>query len=287
MVKRIVNKDILNLTKTGGFNIFSNHKSKKFDSIVNKFSNDLDKLLNKSIKDETNSFHYTKQSIKDKYELQRKDFANQLRSDLSSIDEDRKKKQAYINKLKKQKNDIIKYIRNAYDENPLAAKVVIMKQLDNKEKPSDKYGLDNIEKFDLDKLIRNEFEKEKANILNIFNFKKVDDLIQKSNQLDNVFSKVESITKESISKFTQDYSKYLRGETLSFIQKSLDQSSISKTYIANIIYSHIQLNEKLAKNRFELAAQKRRKEELMSLGSTSQSLSSSSYGSSSKSSSKK
>lgn len=277
MVRNIENSDLLQLLdsssqinisgggfkidKKGGKTFFKSHQSDKFDYVVNTFSKRLDNLLNQSTKDNKNQYQVKKDEFKQLFELKKKDQASEYKNGLNAIDEQRKKHEQYVLKLRKQKGTILNYIKKAYNENPLAAKIVIVKQLEQGSKRYNAYELNNLEKIDLDTFIKKEYDIEKSKLLTAFDFAKIDAAV--SNSLDNVYNKIEKLTKDSISKFMDTYSKYLRNESLQFIQKSLDQSSISKNYIANIIFTQIKLTEKIANSEFEKKEQRVRREKIL------------------------
>jgi hypothetical protein len=279
MVRNIENRDLLNhlqynnnkfingggsyknRDKKGGKTFFKPYQSDKFDNVVNTFSKRLDSLLYQSSKDNKNQYQLKKDEFKQRFELQKKDFASEYKNGIEAIDEERRKHDLYVSNLKKQKGTIINYIRKAYNENPLAAKIVIVKQLEEGSKRYNAYELSNLEKIDLDTFIKKEYNVEKAKLLTAFDFAKIDAAL--SNSIDNVYSKVEKLTKESISRFMDTYSKYLRNESLQFIQKSLDQSSVSKNFIANIIFTQIKLTEKIANGEYEKKEQKARREKIL------------------------
>jgi len=240
--KYITNTDIEN--KKGGKTFFKPSQSDRFDKVVNTFSKRLDQLINQQREQQKEIYHKEKATLKEKYEFEKKQISKNNHSNYERLDEKRKEEEDRYKNLRKQKSQIVSFLKNAYDENPLAAKVIVVRKLEQSEIKYNQVGINNIEKYDLES-IRSEFNEEKKKILDTFDFKQIDKDIKNNNAEKDVYKRISGITKDSINKFVDEYEEYIKEESIQFLQKSLQPDSLSKTLIANIIYSNIRLNQKV------------------------------------------
>lgn len=238
--KYITNKDI----RDGGKTFFTPSQSDRFDKVVNTFSKRLDKLLSEQRAQQKELYYKEKATLKEKYEFEKKQISKNNHSNYERLDEKRKEEEEKFKSLRKQKSQIVSFLKNAYNENPLAAKVIVVRKLEQSEVKYNQVGINNIEKYDLES-IKTEFNDEKKKILDTFDFKQIDADIKNNNAEKDIYKRISNITKDSINKFVDTYEEYIKEESIQFLQKSLQPDSLSKTLIANIIYSNIRLNQKV------------------------------------------
>jgi len=262
--KLITNRQITKLNRDGGKTFFQPHHSDKFDNVVNTFSKRLDQLLNIQNKEKKNIYEKEKKTIKEKYIFNKEQISKGVQSNYVILDEKRKEEEQKIKKLRKQKHEIVSFLKKSYIENPLASKVIVIRKLEQSAIKYNQVGINNIDKYDMN-AISKEFEEEKKKIFESFDFDKIDSEIKNSNTGENIYKKISTLTKTNINKFVEQYEDYIKDETLQFLQKSLKPNNNSRNLIASIIYNNIQLTKKIVNKTLEKKFEKNRSNRFSSL----------------------